>query len=67
MCNFCTATFLQRVVPYFLLASLLLCSLVCFVLRCTSSVSDEEVLVLIALLTLLFELGNSLLHLHHLA
>lgn len=67
MCSLFTIAFLQRAAPYFLLASLLLCSLVCLVLRCTSSVSDEEALFLIAFLTFLFEACNSLLHFHHLS
>jgi hypothetical protein len=67
MCSLFTFAFLQRVAPYFLLAFLLLSSLVCFVLRCTSSVSDEEAIFLIAFLTFLFELVNSLLHIHHLS
>jgi len=54
MCLICTVTSLKRAVPYTLLACLLLLSLVCFVLRCTSSVSDEEALTFVAVLTLFF-------------
>jgi hypothetical protein len=61
-----TVTLFNRIAPIILLVFICICSIVCFILRCTSSVTDEEALYIIAFLTLIFEIGNSLLHVNHL-
>jgi len=66
MCFLCNITNCKTIVPYLLLVVILLLALVCLVLRCTSSVSDEEALLFVAVLTFLFDVCNTFLHLHHL-
>jgi hypothetical protein len=58
--------FQNRILFVLLLIFIIFCSILCFILRLLSSVSDEEALYIIALLTLIFEIGNSVLHLNHL-
>jgi len=59
-------TLFNRLAPIILLVFIICCSIVCFILRLSSSVTDEEALYIIAFLTLIFEIGNSLLHTNHL-
>jgi hypothetical protein len=66
MFSLSTVTLFYRIAPIILLVFICICSIVCFILRLTSSVSDEEALYIIAFLTLIFEIGNSLLHVNHL-
>jgi hypothetical protein len=51
--------------PSFVLVSLGVLSISVFVLRLTSSLSDSESTVLLALLTFVFDLFIAFLHFHH--